>query len=568
MKETVTIKTEPDCAKAGNSGRQKTTAKKQNQPKRERRKKLAQEARSVSPGLSKAESKVVAKTIDKLTAREMSHPHSYMDMHGILKNLDTVEAFRQLDAAAQDMLKSFIITQVNPEVLRTRIPDGDSKKSAYVYSVKTFDVEVNMSTTNNGIPGQFAFIVQPYMGNVSDPKLYQIAYCDPSLLSNGAVTSADWLSVGSYLIADPTSGIDLRLDTNFYELLTPPPGSYKATQGAGVTNGKMFGNNVVKAASSANLDVFYDSTTTQGTFVFPPGQYYILVQVTGTATISAVSATGGANAATATLEAFFGNPAGTAYFCYFRVVATDLDNRFSVFATTTGTLTTATIIASTTIFDDAVIAVNGGAIDSMRPVAQTVIVTPTVTDYDKGGKIAGAFLPNCARNSRFFTNTPPGPQGSLRTHAAISNLQDGAASKDFAEGLYMWWTQLNPGDYIYYEPDRQNVTEYPTLVCAGIWEPSAVNPVTGLHNIARVIVRTVFEFLTEDQAFPVSPYVGSQAILDGVSQFYQNLPHVMGNPEHIGFFKWLLEKVTAVASGIGRVASAVETAAPLVAGLI
>lgn len=556
----------------GHGCNQKATGKKN---KKKNKKAIKAEIKEIVKSIPKdnGRRKQVSKAIKSIAKNfdySKTHPQLAIDyLHKRFGGRALAEMAPDLDGVMGNLAKKFAAMQMNPGAVQCQVPDSDFRESALVSSTMVFDLEVDMTATSSGIPGQWAFLVQPKLGNFGDPQKYKVAYVDPTKMSAGDQSANNYSSTGPYKISDSgNAGTDLRIDPTFYELTQGPPG-YTSFTGlaAGTSVSKPFGNtsNMTVTAPSANLVVKYDGSSTTGTWQLPLGSYLVYARVTAT-TISAFGYNG---QATATPMEFFAG-AGV-YGVLWRVSVTDpAKNQFSFDVTAGAAPTSSAIYFARTVYDDVATNSNSGAVAAYRVAGMSVTVTPTVTAFDKGGQMAAALLPNCDANKRFFVNTPPGPEGALRSFEAVSMLANKKGIRNFEEGLYIWWTQLSSDDYKYQSPVVMDTYEPPTIVCSGRWQPSVGSLPSGKYVIGKVTVSTVYEFLTEDQSFKTKPSPGSQAIIDAVHAIYiegnEGTPYdqVLGNPEHVAWWRQVISFLHRTAITVGNVAS---VAAPILAAL-
>lgn len=569
----VTINEAPS-GKAGCGDNSKVTAKNGKKARKARKKAANQEIKALIKEMPKGRRESNKKALKAMyKAFDYTKPHPQMAVDYLHKNYkgDLGMMAGDLDAVMGNLVKKFAAMQMNPQTIQCQVPDSDFRNSATVTETMVIDLEVDMSTTNAGVPGQFAFLVQPKFGNFGDPKKYKVAYVDPATMSNGAQATINYLSTTPYKVSDTVSNTDYRVGPTFYELTQGPPGSALFTSGASTTLNKPFGDNsnVTAVAASANLGVKYDGVTVGGTnpngsFILPPGTYLIYTRLTAPV-VTAFTYTG--TAQNAPLE-FFGN--ASTYGVLWRVTATPGSNLWSMTAAASGQASSGAVYITRTVFDDVAMNTNDGAVAAYRAAAMSCTVTPTVTAFDKGGQMAAALLPNCDANKRFFVNAAPGPEGALRSFESVAMLANKKGIRNFEEGLYIWWTQFSADDYKYQAPTDMDTYEPPTFVVAGRWTPSAGSTITGKWVVGKITIYTVYEFLTEDQSFPTQPSQGSQAIIDAVHAFYitgnDGLPfdQVLGNPEHLGWWAKVIGFLKRASYITGEV---LKVAGPVLAAL-
>lgn len=496
----VTINEAPGSNPGRGCNSQATGKKAAKKARKQRKKEASSEIKAIIKELPKERRETTRKTLKKMYKEfDYAKPHPQLAVDYLHKNYkgDLGEMAADLDSVMGNLVKKFAAMQMNPQSIQCQIPDSDFRNSATVTETMVIDLEVDMTPTNGGVPGQFAFLVQPKIGNFGDPRRYKVAYVDPTAMSNGSQASFNYKSTGPYKISDVVSGTDYRVGPTFYELTQGPPGSALMASGPASTTVKPFGttSNVTTQGPSANLNVKYDGDTTNGDFILPAGSYLIYTRVTA-GTISAMNSHG--SATTTPLE-FFGT--GSNYGVLWKVIATSTNNRFSISVTAGSAPTAGAVYITRTVFDDTTADTDSGAIAAYRVAAMSCTVTPTVTAFDKGGQMAAALLPNCDANKRFFTNAVPGPEGALRSFEAVSMLANKKGIRNFEEGLYIWYTQFSADDYKYQAPTTMDLYEPPTFIICGRWTPSAGSTITGKWVVGKIQIYTVMNSLLRISLF-------------------------------------------------------------------
>lgn len=457
-----------------------------------------------------------------------------------------MEISEGINSSSDSKMKQYMMCQANPALFESRIPDAFARKTALYHSRKVFEIQTN--TTNNGL---FAFLVQPKLGNIGNPMHYQVALAKPDQLARLDQSAVNWESAAPYFDdSTDVSQYDLRLDPNLTTLTQQGLGYYRMqnVSGTGQAQTKPFGTaDFTFSALNKDLPIVYDGTSTNGTFIVPPGSYTVEVLLVGT-TVTDMGTTG--NVTSAIQFSQLGNAAQTQLTESYTITATRVNNQFSV-SSTAASITQAYITFSTAVFDNAALNEDDGAIESIRPVAMGVLATYNGPLLTNGGQIAMARIPSDAAKTNFFTNSPGAP-GAFRTWNVIANLNEHVYDGPLNKGAYGFWSQEDVKDYDLMTPTDHNAYAYPTIVCAGQWNPG--NDVAEDTTILRVEIDTIFEYTTIRTLFDTESYIGSTICVETAQGMLASQNACRENPGHIPWYKKLLSFLAKTGKIVGEVA--------------
>lgn len=458
-----------------------------------------------------------------------------------------------INRSADSKAKQYMMCQANPALFESRIPDAYARKTALYHSRKVFEITTN--TTNNGL---FSFLVQPKLGNLGNPKEFQVAVCKPASLASATQSAIDWTSATPYLDdTSDTSQYDLRLDPNLSTLTQQGLGYFRMNSisaGASQTQTKPFGDGsagITFSTLNKDLPIIYDGSSTNGTFIVPPGSYMVDVFLVGTG-INSMGTTGNVTSAVQITEQ--GTTVG--YTESYTITATKTHNQFSVSSTAT-TITQAYIMFAPAVFDSAALNEDDGAVESIRPVAMSVLASYNGPLLTNGGQIAMARIPSDAMSTNYFTNSPGAP-GAFRTWNVIANLNQHNYDGPLNKGAYGFWSQEDVRDYDLLTPTEHNLYQYPTIVCSGQWNPGS--EVTTDTVILRVEVDTIFEYTTIRTLFDTESYIGSSVCVEAAQGMLAGQNACRENPGHIPWYKKLLNFLAKTGKIVGEVAPIVMSA--------
>lgn len=452
-------------------------------------------------------------------------------------------------AVTQNMGKQFALAQAMPAIYQSKIPDGFKKKTAFYHSRKVFEITVGEANNLD-----FAFLVQPKIGNFGDPFEFQVAKVKQDALLNPQ--DYDFEDVDAYDLGGVSDSTSLAVDSNFTALVGKGTGSAKITTTSGWTPDKPY--TASPTITDWNL-ILIDASATNSAFIFPPGNYFVLLHVGGTALTVAsgsvynITMPNGGTWENETSEVLTGtSPNATASMKGIIVQATDTGNLLQI-SCNAGLIGFAQMFVYPMQEEGMSTPINEGFVSSIRPTAMSVLTTytgPTLTD---GGNIASALIPGAAILSNYLTNNPTDP-GSFRNWQAIATLTEAEHDGRLSKGAYTTWTQEENVDFDFFTPEQLNNWQYNAIVVAGTFNNGGT-VLSADTVIARVEVDIQFEIRTTKNLLPKDYYVGSQGCIDAANQMAQNIPFSQENETHMETFKRYFGYVLKAYEVAGAVAS-------------
>jgi len=429
----------------------------------------------------------------------------------------------------------YVQTLLCPQQFMSRYPDSWSDKSQLVRMIMEFSIPITLNSSDPD-SGRFSFLVSPTLGSTSSPDQYKVA-----IVKTGP--SVDWNNIdfsdpASYL--DVVEGRDVRVDT-FFQILTQPSlgcATLNATNTGQTTPFDTFDY----IAPSYNLVVTPSSTT--GGLVFPVGIFRVTL----------IGKPFGANFAVTTFGEAVGSDAnseestdGTLQVYSFSVTVSG--NESGVAINTAGPLWSACQLAITANFftvntdgDSVNIPLEGGVINTYRPVSMSCLASytgPTLTD---GGNLSAALLPGSASSQNYFTSNPAKNLGQLQNWENLAQVPGALKDTKLKTGAYCYWKPEKISDSTFQTASSAAKFPFPTMCFSGTYVPGSDVP-DGQQNVLRVVVATNYEMLTTSQLWEQSALVGSQATVDYVNAMLANEPTSMENPAHKNFIQRMIDKV-------------------------
>jgi len=473
---------------------------------------------------------------------DLAVPYSRFSESGIrgmtipLSEQDRLMNFLHTNQGNTEVMR-YLNCLVNPKSCMTRIPDSFARPTALVRSIVTYDITTNLAGGADG--GRFAVSLRPTLGISSGtPQDWKVGLVKSSITwPTDFTTGLSFTSV--------SGGTDLRVDP-FYDTLTSgPSGFLNGISSAPGTSAPFSGGTAsyqVDTNNSFGIG-FTITSTNNGRWMLPPGQYYIQIAVVNTVstTISLVPSIAG-NLSTA-LNAAVNETLPNASIGWIYNVQT-YGEYFVITLNQVGS-TSVTVTISTTAT-----AVGGGPLDfgmvsQIRPVAMSALASYIGTTLQDGGNIAAAYVPGGTLNSNYFiqaSNTSP--IGSFAFWESLSK-EPSAYNGPIRDGAYTWWSPEDYEDLQMSKPSGTPSHNYPSIIIAGQLMSGVT---TGIVPVIRLEVVTVYEFVTNSLLFETGTCLGSQAIMDSAQSALFGQPHSMPNGIHL---KWLADIAKKVASGVG-----------------
>lgn len=449
-----------------------------------------------------------------------------------------------------DKAKFYALSQALPSVYQSKIPDGYRRKTAKYHSHRVFEIKTNTA-------GQFAFCVQPKIGNFDDPFHFNVALVLPDALLNP--DDYDFGDVSAYQAFVGGADSDLRVDPNYTALTAQLPSFSHKVSGASGTGALPFSPSVATSANSYNDHIIYDGGGTNSVFSFPKGNYYIQLMAfltngdASSGSVWNITASGGSwtnelnEIVTGTSPAITRSSKGIIY------NATGETNKLTISLNGTGVTTaTAQMVATSILPNNTFHDPDHGLISSMRPCAMSVLTSYNGPLLQNGGQIAGALVPGQTLLTNYFANDADDP-GALITWQTIATLNEAKKDNILAKGNYTTWRQDDQTDFEFFAPSYNTKQEYQGIVVAGTW-----NPGPGLIStdtvVARVEIDTVYEIRSEKTLLPKDSYIGSQQCIDLANQYLADLEISTENETHMQLFKRWFGYVAKTAQVVSEVA--------------
>jgi len=461
----------------------------------------------------------------------------------------------------------YVKTMADPAQNIARVPDGFARPTGVLRSINSFSVPISQDQYNTG---RFSFAVSPKLGDLSDPTHYQAAVASAAHAS--AVTSTwdkiDWGAASSYL--GSSGGNDPRLDSNEGFLTTQAP-SYQGTSFTVGASNDLSRTVLVSGAggvqdsvNTAPLIQYYSpnapgfTTTTAGIIVLPFGDWNISItakfQISNTSStfeaINFVSTSREATRININQQSTPTTAINTTYIASATAqvasspgknfVGFCLDNAQSGLADATPdpivsqvSATYVTITAAN--FSSSAVYTDAGVLQEVRPVAMAVLVTYMGTLLNNGGEIAMAYVPYDSLQNNYLAQNNGGEIGQLQLFENLRKV-DRAYDGKIKDGAYGIWAPESVGDIAFKSPGNMNASDYPAIICSGVFSPDST--VNTTQQTMRVMVYIVYEFVTKYTIFETLALIGSQACCDAAWTVIKSQQSMCGpNGKHLEWIK-------------------------------
>jgi len=483
----------------------------------------------------------------------------------------------------------YLQTLVDNEHGKVGVPDATPRKTFCFTSTSSFPVPMTMNS--GGTEANFAVGIVSQFGDTTDLTHYQVAVAD---VPTDTWDTTDWSNPANYLGA--MNGRDPRVDINAPFLTNGDTSSTAqtftvTTPGLAQLSGGLVANmidgaatmvddqssgnwlfdttshTIIVPAGTWNISTVAQATTTAG----GAGQYFIGSNYTG-ANYEVVDS---AISDVTVIDSY--TPSSTVA----ALTATVLASNIMVFAPNSfrytpmigdnGTAAPAAAGKFSAITGDIRITPavapgyfqpgHGGAIQLIRPVAQTVLCTYIGTALTDGGRICSAYCSKETMRDNFF-NVEANGQGPFQNAANLANA-DGAWDGALRDGTYVWWSPFDPSDWEFNSVPDMNKAQWPGMIISGTFAPTGATVGGGsrLTNILRCRVLTTWECTTTSTAFDTLVTSGSQNEMDCAFKHLANEPHALPNGVHKDWIQNVLR-------GLIKYGPSVGTAAMKVAALL
>jgi len=451
----------------------------------------------------------------------------------------------------RDMSKAYRMTLADPLRYSARIPDGYSNETAIFRSVSAFNLPVSFQATASAgaDDGRFSFLVQPIMGSTSTPAQYQIAAVNSAALTNWDNT-ANFAAAGLYLSS--SNGRDVRLDPNLKYMAGGLSSYFSEGFTAGTTNTDL----VSQGGTFDGLNTTtYTTVLTGGVSyaILPNGVYEVTLIANFTnavATATAVSVGFVGNLTTVAVADISAPPntptAATAASCTWTgiVTSTGANNQLSfglVNASTTVVSTAAVAGTTRLIITPAQTSTanytSNGAVESIRPVAMSVLATFVGSTLDDGGQIAvGQYDADYIASNFFSQAASSGQAQRYENLQQIGHTFTGRLSK----GVYCWWRPRSVDDSRFRSISVSNSNPFPGIICSGqATRPEGLSG-AATESVLRILVSVAYEFTTSSTAFDLQSCIGTQNHVDLALGVMAHQPKALENPKHLSWVQSLL----------------------------
>jgi hypothetical protein len=184
------------------------------------------------------------------------------------------------------------------------------------------------------------------------------------------------------------------------------------------------------------------------------------------------------------------------------------------------------------VSDDSITEVSdSGIIIKMRPIAQSALVTCTLPDINAGGNIVAYSAPSGdIKNYYYKTSNTVGPYQNWEV-LARNNKGICTLDSNFKTGSYTFSQPWDKNDLLMRTPTECNKYAYQGIVVSGQINPSVA--LTGIINVGRIRIVTLFEYTTDSRLFEPQAWLGSGDDLDFVLAYLSTCEHSMENPLHL-----------------------------------
>lgn len=472
----------------------------------------------------------------------------------------------------EEIRANFLKTALYPETHCDRMPDETTLPTVIYRSVRELSITANMDGTANA--GRFSIAALPVLGNKNVVPEYQLGVVD-----NSTGWPQNFSLSSSYLSSN--NGDDPRIDP-YLELLTNNVSGLLQIQHTAnqtldptVYEGDLFNPTSIPINT---LDAVFSNpggiTGTVGSLSFtinnahpvllPAGTYNLNVENIMTPT--AITGAGvvllciGINKEGTPISAFrvgtgisfgtFGTMNANRLFYESELVSgiqiqlyVNASINFVAQEGVQYVFAMQTTVASTNfngvrsgyviipVEDDTLTKISdSGIIIKMRPIAQSALFTCTLPDINAGGNIVAYSAPaGDIQNYYYNTSSTVGP---YQNWEVLARNNKGICTLDgmLKQGAYVFSQPWDKNDVLMRTPTESLSYPYQGVIISGQVNPSV--GLTGIVEIGRLRVVTVFEYTTDARIFTPMTCIGSTADLDFVLAYLSQCQHAMENPLH------------------------------------
>ena len=440
----------------------------------------------------------------------------------------------------REMILDYCCCMFDPDTYMARIPDQNTIPSALARSIQTIPM---FAYLGSGRTGNFAVVAKPILGkDTNNPNNYKIALVNATEFIPG---DTNWAAEGTYV--QVAGGHNIRMDKYINELTGGSPGFFGVNIGGTATTTAPFGASPVLDPLNTGNVVHWevDGSGDSPTISAGPGVYMVTIymaQATPTFTFVPDS-----SILFETAEKDDGGaPTGTTYWIN---SSTDWSLRIGADAVNTNSWMTVVPGALNGVPPW----LNGGAVSMIRPVAMTMLFTPSLSALNNGGNVAAALVPaNTCRNNWFTTSTDDSV-GQLQNWENIDSLPGtNTYSGELQHGAWVRYKPSDIRDTNYDTPENSLNHEFPCLLIAGQLNTSTA--LTGLIFIGRLRVVTVYEFQTNTSLWELHSNPGSTNMFEQALAMLHDQPTAFSNGKHLEAIKNFLSSIGRAAASAGKFA--------------
>jgi len=463
-------------------------------------------------------------------------------------------------------LQAYIGCIASPESCMSRVPTRNSKYTMLYRSQMSFPITYNSAWGSD--LGRFSVLAKPFLGQAGGKtqtgnfvRRWKVNLADGTLASWNA--GGSWTQPASYVSS--TSGKDLQVD-KFTPFMTQQDALYGliSSGAAGWTKTAPLGTNPDVDGANYNFNWMYSvQAGGVGGFFLSPGNYAISTNLNGgtgltgdTLTFYLPPGVGGGlatNLADYEVEMEAGAISADGTFLHsdwvvsvYNPVWVSWQGQGTTIPVTRGS---AWMTVTTQYNNDLRNTLNGGAIDSVRPVAMSLLVTSVVPGLIDGGIIVGKRLNKNQCTKDFFADITNAEVGNLQNHEALADTGNIYTGK-FKDGCRVIWAPEDESDMAFYTPDEMMRHDYPCLLISGQFIPGATTVSSGI--IARAILVSIYECDTGYTVFISEMCSGNDILISEAFNIINGMPSATMNGNHWQAVKDVMARAFTGAKAIGR----------------
>lgn len=417
---------------------------------------------------------------------------------------------------------------VSPYDHATRIPTAYANKSSLLRTKRTFAITGEQLSAQR----EFAFFVQPKLGDPSRPDRFQVGLINMSLPQrnlNDVSSYVQYDDTGKSLALDPnspwiTQGIPRALglrnatvttQTNPLQGALPwEPSGKKFTYGM---PGMRFQALPTAAGSRLTINAGTYLATVRSTSASAPSVLQHL-------NLSRVLPDGSYSASGITLLMDNGVAASVEQFSqwaitihegeYLRVYSRDTAVNLQSFILDLVPLTSPAVAWSP----------DYGLCETVRPVGMSVLSTCALPPLTAGGIIQSAMLVGASGDKVF--------DGTWLEANGFSDV-DGYFSGPLETGNYMWWRPMQEADLNFRNVGDANAHQYPQMLIKGF----VASDVAPSATVMSITIEFVYEIQHNSQLLDRKKRTGSTVVYESALTAISNVPYASENPEHSSLLK-------------------------------